>query len=50
MIVNEPALEQKEEIQPEVIQEKAPKKKVSFKDKHKKEYQDSTRNLFVPGK
>jgi len=30
--------------------EKAPKKKVSFKEKYKKEYQDSTRNLFVPDK
>ncbi len=30
--------------------EKAAKKKVSFKDKHKQGYQDSTRNLFVPGK
>lgn len=30
------------------IEEKKPKKKVSFKDKYKKEYQDSTRSLFVP--
>ncbi len=37
-----------EEAEPTV--EKAPKKKVSFKDKYKKDYQDSTRNLFVPNK
>ncbi|MBC7486245.1 MAG: hypothetical protein H7282_05805 [Cytophagaceae bacterium] len=29
---------------------KAPKEKVKFKDKLKKEYQDSTRKIFVPGK
>lgn len=34
----------------EQVVEKAPKKKVSFKDKYKKDYQDSTRNLFVPSK
>lgn len=28
----------------------APKEKVKFKDKYKKEYQDSTRKIFVPGK
>ena len=30
--------------------QKAPKEKVKFKDKLKKEYQDSTRKIFVPGK
>ncbi|MDB5258381.1 MAG: hypothetical protein JWM14_3076 [Chitinophagaceae bacterium] len=30
--------------------QKAPKEKVKFKDKYKKEYQDSTRKIFVPGK
>ena len=30
--------------------QKAPKEKVKFKDKHKKDYQDSTRKIFVPGK
>ncbi len=30
--------------------QKAPKEKVKFKDKYKKDYQDSTRKLFVPGK
>jgi hypothetical protein len=30
--------------------ENTSKKKVSFKDKHKQGYQDSTRSLFVPGK
>jgi cytoskeletal protein RodZ len=30
--------------------QKAPKEKVKFKDKYKKDYQDSTRKIFVPGK
>jgi len=30
--------------------QKVPKEKVKFKDKLKKEYQDSTRKIFVPGK
>jgi hypothetical protein len=28
----------------------SPKEKVKFKDKYKKDYQDSTRKIFVPGK
>jgi hypothetical protein len=30
--------------------QKAPKEKVKFKDKYKKDYQDSTSKIFVPGK
>lgn len=30
--------------------QKSPKEKVKFKDKYKKDYQDSTRKIFVPGK
>lgn len=47
MVVNEPALEAQPEI---IVEEITPKQKVSFKDKHKKDYKDSTRSLFVPGK
>ncbi|MDF2455733.1 MAG: hypothetical protein K0R51_1726 [Cytophagaceae bacterium] len=34
----------------QTTQKAAPKEKVKFKDKYKKEYQDSTRKIFVPGK
>jgi hypothetical protein len=45
--INEP---QKDSVAAAPALEKKTKEKVKFKDKYKKEYQDSTRKIFVPGK
>lgn len=50
-IINTPPQEQRADSIADIkTTQKAPKEKVKFKDKYKKEYQDSTRKIFVPGK
>lgn len=50
-LVSVPSEEQKVDSLAEIkTTQKIPKEKVKFKDKYKKDYQDSTRKIFVPGK